>query len=155
MELGNAEMHSEMKYVALCLLVVWVAATAGCNRTSQPSQVRIESQAKVALKQALIEARLILVDTNATISNVSVLHQLMAERPPVKALNSYGLTNLFFNSNIELWRQDIAVLPDVAIAVEVNEQKYLFVRFDWSTGSTQAPSASWLLPPDPDTYNAR
>lgn len=148
-------MQSEMKSPTLWLLVLWVLVTVGCSRPSQPLQVQMESQAKVALKQALIEARLMLVDTNTAVSNVCVLRQRLAETPPLTVLRAYGLTNLLFNPDIGLWRQDAAVLPEVAMAVQVSEHKYLFVRFDWSIGETQDFSKSWLGFPKGEGSDAR
>lgn len=123
--------------------ILWVVILLGCSPDERRAEWRLETETLGALKQAMIEYRLTMLETNITISDVSALRKQLEKKGSLAPFEVFGQSNLFFNPNLKLWLSDTHENHEVAMCVRANTGTYLFVRFDESIGKAPQSPVAW------------
>lgn len=141
---GSTDRHiarvTDMK--AISALVVWLLLLSGCSRDGASSAAVADTQARVALKRVLIDARTAAFDEAENLRDVASLREKLQSEGRLTALDSYGRTNVFFNPNLKLWTSS-SESEDFAILVRQRD-RYLGIRFDWGITSVTVSATSQL-----------
>jgi hypothetical protein len=135
-----------MKSVIL-VLFIGVFAMCGCGKI--PS-MRLDARTGEALKFALIDASNVIIDHGTNIDSVSNLVLILNEQGKLKRIEPYGVSNCFFNPNMQTWRAVATGNPQrtslPAVVIRNKARQYSAVYFDGSLESTNQPPAEWCKP---------
>lgn len=119
-------------------------AIVGCER---PASLRVDARTGETLKLALIDSLNVFVDHGTNVNSTSNLVVFLKQQEQLKRVESYGLTNCFFNPDLQVWRA-VAITnhgkPSIfAVVIRSNPQKYSAILFDGRLAATNQPPAEW------------
>jgi hypothetical protein len=134
-------MRHPLRYSFWCLLIL-----LGCGKPSMPSP-HVGAKDGNALKVTFMDARLVVLGRKDNLTSVGEILSAMQEEHHLAFAEPFGLSNLFLNPDINIWKDVVLSnhqhASSLALVIRVEPKKYSAVFFDGRLDATLVPPADW------------